>query len=44
MFYEAVMLFGRSLSQRLEPVGVMTCAIVDGPLLHTLGDTVSHFA
>ena len=40
MFYKSVMLLGGGLGERLEPVGIVACAIVDGPLFHTLGHAV----
>ena len=36
MFDKGIMLLGRSLCQRLEPVGIMCHAVLIGPLLHTL--------
>ena len=40
MFDERVMFFSRTAGEGLEPVGVMTGAIIESPTFHTLGDTV----
>ena len=34
------MLFGGEASEGLEPVGVMGCAVFDGPVLHRRGDDI----
>ena len=39
---EAVVLLGGDARQRLEPVSVMGSALLDGPLLHGMGDDVGH--
>ncbi len=39
---EAVVLLGGDARQRLEPVGVVGGALLDGPLLHGVGDDVGH--
>ena len=39
---EAVVLLGRDARQRLEPMGVVGGALLDGPLLHRVGDDVGH--
>ena len=39
---EAVVLLGGDAGQRLEPVGVVGGALLDGPLLHGVGDDVGH--
>ena len=36
------MLFSRDAGQGLEPVSKMRCAVVDGPVLHGLGDGICH--
>ncbi len=41
---ESVMFLGGCFGQRLEPVGVVACAHVDGPLFHSLGNRFGHFA
>lgn len=43
MVNECVMLLGGGLGQRLEPVGIVTGAIVDSPAHHAVGNAVSHF-
>ena len=39
---EAVVLLGGDARQRLEPVGVVGGALLDGPLFHGVGDDVGH--
>ena len=39
---KAVVLFSRDAGQRLEPVSKMCCTVVDGPVLHGLGDCICH--
>ena len=40
MLYKSVMLFGGSLRQRLEPMGIVGDPILVGPLLHALGHSI----
>ena len=42
MINKCVMLFSCTVGQRMEPVGIMTRTVVDGPALHTFGDTVGN--
>ena len=39
---EAVVLLGGDAGEGLEPVGIMGRALLDGPLLHGVGDDVGH--
>ena len=40
---EAFMLFSSNTSHRLEPVGEMSAAMLQSPVLHSIGDDISNF-
>ena len=40
MLDECVVLFGGAIGERVEPVGVVACAVVNGPSFHALGHAV----
>ena len=44
MIYKSVMLLGGAVGERMEPVGIVACAAVDGPAFHPVGHTVGQLA